>query len=220
MTQAELLVDGKKLKRADDPSYVARGPMSFEEYLQWEYEGGLTEWVDGEVFVYMTASNRHQKILDFLYRLIGNWAELTGAGEVRSAPYPMQARAGGSGREPDIVFVRREHLDRFGDQHLIGPPDLAVEIVSPDSVARDRVTKLREYAQAGIPEYWIVDARAGQNRADFHTLSADGSYVAVDLAEGVFRSTVLEGFWLRPEWLWEPEPKPMAALREIMGGVF
>lgn len=75
MTQAELLIDGKRLKVASDPTYVARGLMSFQEYLDWGYEGGLTEWVDGEVFVYRTANNRHQRTRDFLYRLIGNWVE-------------------------------------------------------------------------------------------------------------------------------------------------
>lgn len=218
MTQAELLIGGKKLKLADDPSYVARGPMSFEDYLQWEYEGGLTEWVDGEVFVYMTANDNHQRILNFLATLLNTWAELSGAGRLSTAPYPIQSRSGGPGREPDLIFVRRDHTDRFGPQHLIGPPDLAVEIVSPDSVARDRVTKLREYAQSGIPEYWIVDARPDQQRADFYVLSPGGEYVAAAVDAGVFRSKTLDGFWLRPEWLWEPEPKPLAALREIMGG--
>lgn len=218
MTQAELLIDGKKLRLADDPTYVASGPMSFQEYLQWEYEGGLTEWVDGEVFVYMTANDNHQRILNFLAALLGGWAELTGAGRVTTAPYPIQSRSGGPGREPDLIFVKREHAARFAPQHLIGPPDLAVEIVSPDSVARDRVTKLREYAQAGIPEYWVIDARPDHEQVDVYMLAADGAYAAVEVADGVLRSGVLEGFWLRYEWLWSPEPKPLAALREIMGG--
>jgi Uma2 family endonuclease len=35
--------------------------------------------------------------------------------------------------------------------------DLVMEVVSPDDPARDLETKRREYAQAGIPEYWLVN---------------------------------------------------------------
>jgi Uma2 family endonuclease len=39
--------------------------------------------------------------------------------------------------------------------------DLVVEIVSPDNVERDTVIKRADYAQAGIPEYWIVNPEEG-----------------------------------------------------------
>lgn len=35
--------------------------------------------------------------------------------------------------------------------------DLVMEVVSPDDPTRDLETKRREYAQAGIPEYWLVN---------------------------------------------------------------
>jgi len=38
-----------------------------------------------------------------------------------------------------------------------GGPDLAVEIISPGSEGRDRVTKLRYYLSVGVPEYWLID---------------------------------------------------------------
>ena len=80
MTRAEVLIGGKRLIPSDSPEYLASGPMSFEEFLDWEYEGGLTEWVNGEVFVYVTNNYEHQVMLGFLLRLLGGWAELTGAG--------------------------------------------------------------------------------------------------------------------------------------------
>ena len=63
----------------------------------------------------------------------------------------------GNGPEPDVAFVRRDrsHLVRRG--FVQGPPDLAVEIVSPESVERDYGTKREQYRRAGVPEYWIVD---------------------------------------------------------------
>ena len=62
------------------------------------------------------------------------------------------------GRVPDLLFVTSEHVDRQQPTYLDGPRDLAVEIVSPDSVRRDQGEKFVEYEQAGIPEYWLVDA--------------------------------------------------------------
>ncbi|MCY4410409.1 MAG: Uma2 family endonuclease, partial [Caldilineaceae bacterium] len=61
--------------------------------------------------------------------------------------------------EPDLVFMAAEHADRLGEQFWEGA-DLVMEVVSPDDPQRDNVTKRREYAQAGIPEYWIVDPAA------------------------------------------------------------
>jgi Uma2 family endonuclease len=40
--------------------------------------------------------------------------------------------------------------------HLDGPADLVVEVVSPDSPTRDRQEMLVDYAEAGVPEYWSV----------------------------------------------------------------
>jgi Uma2 family endonuclease len=34
-----------------------------------------------------------------------------------------------------------------------------MEVISPDDPKRDLVEKRREYAQAGIPEYWLIDPR-------------------------------------------------------------
>ncbi len=100
---------------------------------------------------------------------------------------------------------------------LRGAPDLAVEIVSPGSLYIDRNQKFREYERAGVAEYWLIDTRPGQRRADFYKLDEEGRYelFATEVDE-VVRSKVLEGFWLRPSWLWQ-EPPPLAALAEIVG---
>lgn len=52
---------------------------------------------------------------------------------------------------------------------------LVVEIVSPSSALMDHVVKIHEYAQAGIPRYWVIDRDAAQT-ATLHVLSADQMY--------------------------------------------
>jgi Uma2 family endonuclease len=184
--------------------------MSFEEFLEWADEDAFAEWVDGAVVPMSPASNRHQDLATFLATLVRVFSDYHGLGEVRAAPFLMKLAR--SGREPDLVFVARERQDRIRKAYLDGPADLVVEIVSPDSRIRDRREKLGEYQEAGVREYWIVDPT--RKRADFNRLVGD-RYVLVPVNEGLFRSEVLAGFWLRVEWLWQhPLPSSFAILRE------
>lgn len=63
-------------------------------------------------------------------------------------------------------------------------------------------------------EYWIVDPI--RSEAEFYRLGADGAYTPVSVdADGIFRSEVLSGLWLKVDWLWqEPLPPLMAVLKE------
>ncbi len=189
--------------------------MTYDKFLAWGGSQSHAEWVDGEVIVFVPPGLRHQRIVAFLGTLLGLYARRLGLGEVLPAPFEM--RLPGSAREPDILFIDRDHLDRLTEQRLVGPADLVVEVVSPDSAARDRRDKLAEYAAAGIPEYWLLDPRPGRESADFYGLDEDGTYrlVALD-ADGRYRARVLPGFWLRPDWLWrDPLPDAMDVLLEI-----
>jgi Uma2 family endonuclease len=216
MAQAPQLIQGRALEPSDSPEYVASAPMSFEEFLGWDYEGGLVEWVEGRAYVYVSATLEHQLVVDFLSRLMGCWAEATQAGTVITAPYAMQSAEGAPGREPDIVFVTSEHQQRLQSKFLSGPPDLIIEVVSPDSVSRDRAVKRREYGAAGVREYWVVDVRPNVRRAEFFVL--DGrELVPREASDGVYRSVVANGFWVRPEWLWEFGRQLLPTLAEVLG---
>jgi hypothetical protein len=58
--------------------------------------------------------------------------------------------------ESSLLFVSRAHADRIGEQ-FYGPPDLAVQVISPATQRTDRGDKFVEYARAGVSEYWLVD---------------------------------------------------------------
>ncbi len=117
--------------------------------------------------------------------------------------------------EPDLAYVRQErlHLNRGG--HFEGPPDLAMEIVSPESVHRDYELKYRLYESAGVEEYWIIDEMT--EKMMLYRLDARREYRAVRQRAGALRSQVLPGFWLRPAWLWQkPLPKKSKVLAEML----
>jgi Uma2 family endonuclease len=68
-----------------------------------------------------------------------------------------------NGPEPDISVVRAEAVTGRRQTHFKAADVLlAIEVVSPDSEARDRDTKPHKYAAAGIPHFWLVDM-AGQD---------------------------------------------------------
>ena len=199
------------------PVEERRIPMTYEEWLVWSGEVGHSEWVDGEAIVFMTAKFNHQDLMLFLASIMRWYVRRRELGLVIVAPYEMRLIPGRSSREPDILFIAKANLDRFSDDRLEGPADLVVEFVSTDSVTRDRVAKFREYAAAGIPEYWIFDPRPGHRTHDFYRLGPDGTYHAVPLdAAGRYHSAALPGFWLDPEWLWQnPLPDEMEVLESI-----
>ena len=62
-----------------------------------------------------------------------------------------------TGVEPDLVYVSRERARIISARGIEGAPDLFVEVLSPSTQARDRGLKMRRYAVAGVPHYWIVD---------------------------------------------------------------
>jgi len=194
--------------------------MSYDDWLRWpEAESRQTEWVDGEVIVFVPPAVPHQHLLWFLGTLLGLFVRRRQLGTLLLAPFEM--RLGRVSREPDILFVAERHAERLTPQRLIGAADLAIEIISPDSVQRDRRVKLAEYAAARIPEYWLIDSRPGADGADFLTLT-DGVYEAlpVDPLSRV-RSRVLPGFWLDPEWLRrDPLPDPLDCLGAIAPEAF
>lgn len=60
-------------------------------------------------------------------------------------------------RQPDLVLVSRKRIGILTKRGIEGSPDLVVEILSPNSLKRDKIDKLKTYEHYKIPEYWIVD---------------------------------------------------------------
>lgn len=193
--------------------------MSYEEFVAGVDEDAHAEWVDGEVIFFMPPKTMHQRIGQFLAGLLSMYVQMLRLGEVLSAPLEMRAMPDGNAREPDILFVANEHRERLTERRLEGPADLVVEIISNESVGRDRGDKFYEYEEAGVREYWIVDPRPGKQRVDVWWLAAEGKYQAVVPDDhGRYHSQVLPGFWIHAGWLTqEPLPDTLMVLAEMRG---
>jgi Uma2 family endonuclease len=85
----------------------------------------------------------------------------------------------GGGRQPDLTVWAKGEPPRRARSSYAGLDGLllAIEVVSPDSEAIDRVIKKTEYAAAGVPRYWIIDRDRGNSVSAYRLV--DGSYDAV-----------------------------------------
>src|SRR5205085_516235 len=99
----------------------------------------------------------HQFLAAYLYGLVLAFTAPDDLGSTLFAPARVRLWRR-KFREPDVIFMLKEHADRIQKQFWIGA-DLVMEVVSEDEEnrRRDLVIKRGEYARAGIPEYWIVD---------------------------------------------------------------
>lgn len=132
-----------------------QGIWTEEQYLRLtDQTRHLIEFTDGVIEVLPMPTDKHQVILLFLYEVLRSFLQQTD-GKVLVAPIRLQIRPGKQ-REPDIILVRDANDPRRQNRYWLGA-DLVVEIVSPDDPERDTILKRADYAEAGIPEYWIVN---------------------------------------------------------------
>ena len=134
-----------------------QGAWSDEAYL-WltDHSRCLIEFTDGwlEELPWPTAT--HQAALLFLYDVIRAHLKRRG-GVVMVAPLRLRIREG-KFREPDLMLLHQTNDPRYEDRYWLGA-DLVIEVMSPDNPNRDLVQKRADYAEAGVPEYWIADPR-------------------------------------------------------------
>jgi Uma2 family endonuclease len=132
-----------------------QGRLSEEDYL-WltDHTSRLIEFTDGYIEVLPMPTDEHQGILAYLEDEVKACPAMRG-GVVRFAPLRLRLREGKM-REPDLLLLLDRHDPRRSNRYWSGA-DLVMEVVSPDKPERDLVEKRTEYAEAGIPEYWIVN---------------------------------------------------------------
>ncbi len=148
-----------RLKLADDETEIdlaaLQGLWSVEQYLTLSNQTNrLIEYTDGVIEVLPMPTKYHQAISKFLFLALLAVVQRLG-GDVFYAPLRLQIRPG-KFREPDLLLVLDKDDPRAQDEYWLGA-NMVVEIVSPDRPKRDTEEKPRDYAEAGIPEYWIVN---------------------------------------------------------------
>jgi Uma2 family endonuclease len=174
--------------------------MTLEEWaeLDDEVEGEL---VDGVLEEEEMPSFLHEVIVGWLIETLRGWARRRGGRVAASeAKIAVGARRG---RKPDVSMYLRGRMPAAADRLITVAPHLVVEVTSPRprDTRRDRVDKLRDYARAGVRDYWILDPQL--RSLEVFELGRGGRYaVALTAAAGRSRIPGCPGLVIDLDALW------------------
>ncbi|MEJ2150934.1 MAG: Uma2 family endonuclease, partial [Chloroflexota bacterium] len=152
----------------NQPGYVTDIAKLFPRQGEWtetDYFGlpeskRFVELWDGVLSIEPMPGTLHQRIVTRLAGLLFAYVNPIKSGEAFG---PLTAVKLGEGRirEPDVMFIKQENRARIARRYIDGPPDWVAEVNSSGSRATDTKDKLQQYAEVGIPEYWLIDPGAG-----------------------------------------------------------
>jgi Uma2 family endonuclease len=173
------------------PPALPRKATSHAGFRRWITSKAFPEqvsptFVDGEIWLSMSPESleTHNKVKTEFTAALARHVRERDLGEVyadRALVTNVEARLS---TEPDFLFVswarfetgrvtltrRRQRREEFIE--IVGAPDLVLEVVSDSSIRKDLVRLRSAYERAGVPEYWLVDAR--NDEISFQILILDG----------------------------------------------
>ncbi|HLL90519.1 MAG TPA: Uma2 family endonuclease [Tepidisphaeraceae bacterium] len=160
---------------------ISTTKMTAKQYLMLGEDppGVRLELVNGEIAVSPSLTPSHSYAIIELITLLNVHIRAGGIGELYQDVDTILDKF--NVRRPDVLFFARGRLHLIGKKAMEGPPDLAVEVISPSSVEVDREDKFEQYRAARVAHYWIVDP-AMQTVEGFRL--TNGRYELVGRAQG------------------------------------
>lgn len=155
-------------------------PLSYDDYRALPEDGKRYELWDG-IPVEMSPGPRlaHATCVGNLMKYLREWVDRHPGARVFAAPLDLILRRQGRGLalQPDLLLLVPGSQARLVEDGIEGGPDLVVEVLSPSTARKDRVHKLRRYAEAGVRSYWLVDPEA--QTVERLALRADGGPIVM-----------------------------------------
>ncbi len=190
------------------------GTTTFSEFFDIISEEQKADLLDGVIHVASPENSDHNQLVCWLTIVLRQFVEERKLGRltINKVAFRLSDR---TAPEPDLAFVASHRMNIIKPGYVDGPPDLVIEIVSPDSVERDYENKRVRYETAGVREYWIIDPL--ENSATFLVREGD-SFVEQHLGDHIFKSRVLPQFEIDVRWLFQrPLPQTMPIVRTLLG---
>ncbi len=120
---------------------------------------GRCELVSGELIMMSPAGFEHGVVAGRVYGYLFIFVQQNQLGLVTAAETGFQiGHDPDTVRAPDVGFIRADRVPLVRTRGFFqGPPDLAVEVVSPSDRAGDLLAKVRDWLSAGCQSVWVVD---------------------------------------------------------------
>jgi Uma2 family endonuclease len=116
------------------------------------------ELICGEVAPMTPASAGHGRIAARMVLRLAGHVETNRLGTVYTSETGFQiARNPDTVRAPDVAYVRKSRAQSDEAAFFNGPPDLAVEVVSPNDRLREVMNKVQQWLSAGCSQVWVID---------------------------------------------------------------
>jgi Uma2 family endonuclease len=192
-----------------------RDVWTFEQFCERIPDGMKADLIDGVIYVASPDNLKHYETDYWLAEVLNRYLRKRKI-KGRVFGFRIAFRLDDeNGPEPDLAYVCPERVHLIRKTHIQGPPDWALEIVSPSSVERDYEKKLKQFERFGVREYWIIDPL--EERMSCYRLGKNGKYKEVRARDGKMHSQAIPGFWVKPEWFWmTPLPDEDVVLPEIL----
>jgi Uma2 family endonuclease len=165
--------------------------LTYDDFLLFPDDGRRHELIEGVHYVTPAPGGKHQIILGNLYWLIRSHLETHRLGTAFLSPFDV-VFSFFDVVEPDLLYLSHERAASvLTPRHLVGAPELAIEIGSPGTRRRDETVKKRLYERFGVTEYWIIDTRMDAVRVYRHAGDRFGRPLELSLAHGDVLTTPL-----------------------------
>jgi Uma2 family endonuclease len=140
------------------PDIIKESGLTYDDYAALD-DGNRYELVEGHLELMSPAPTVTHQLVSFeMQRMIAERCQVDYV--ILHAPVDV-ILSPAEVRQPDIVLISRKRMSILKKRAVKGSPDLVVEILSPSTLKRDKIDKLKTYAVFRVPEYWIVDSEKG-----------------------------------------------------------
>jgi Uma2 family endonuclease len=134
-----------------------QGEWTYEDYAAIPEDGHCYDVVEGVLYMLPPRSPSHQETVVAFTTCLHEYVKTAKLGEVYVGPLDVELNQRNI-VQPDVLVVLNERLDRITETHIVGAPDLVIEITASNTDNHDYGEKWEAYASAGVPEYWVVTA--------------------------------------------------------------
>jgi Uma2 family endonuclease len=161
---------------------------------------GRYELVRGELVPMVPPGGEHGKLATGIVLALGSYVRTNDLGEVLVETGYYLSRDPDTVRAPDVSFIRRDRIPAAGIPRgfIDGPPDLAIEIVSPGDRAEEIDDKIHDYLTSGTRLVWLIQPRT----RSVTVFRPDGTARLLQAGGMLDGEAIVPGFTLPVEQLW------------------